>query len=102
MRSDYVRALFAPFARTPTSSPLDRLGYSCRKLSCSHRLSRPAGLFILTPLWPCAHGYADAGSVVNGLSRAEARQPRGLENHSAGVAWCRRLRELCSHPTTMQ
>lgn len=59
-------------------------------------------LTILIPLWPCAHGGFDVGSFVNGLSRAEARQPCGLENHSAGVAWCRRLRELCGHQTTMQ
>lgn len=41
------------------------------------------------------HSYGDP-------SRAEARQSRRLEDHSACVARCRRLRELCSHETTMQ
>lgn len=84
----------------PTSSPLDRLVAN----SVVHHIeSCLAAIAILMLLWTDAHTYTEADPFLDGLpSRAEARQPRGLENHSARIARRCWVRELCCHETTMQ
>lgn len=82
----------------PPTSSVDLLGSQTQ----SNLESCLAETCILIISWPNIHGDAEAASFLNGHSRAEARQSRRLETHTACAARRRRLRELCCDQAIMQ